>query len=170
MVVMIIAYSLKISLIDGALNWSDLMTEKKRVLGRGLEDLLAQHDQDLPFLDSYGPDVGVGEGLPAGAGEHATEDLLEAIFRLLRAEGQTVSSDDGIVIEGLLKATPAELGVHLSFQSGDTPLPLVPSDLGAPGLEDGQLASDRSEATVSIVQWGIPSRRLLERLCEHWSS
>ena len=48
-------------------------------------------------------------------------------------------------------------------------LPLVPSDLGAPGLEDGNLNGDRSRATVTIVQWGIPARRLLERLCEHWS-
>ena len=48
-------------------------------------------------------------------------------------------------------------------------LPLVPSDLGAPGLEDGTLEPDRSQANVTIVQWGIPARRLLERLCEHWS-
>ena len=145
------------------------MAEKKRVLGRGLEDLLAQHDQDLPFLDSYGPDVGVGEGLPAGAGEHASEELLEAILRLLRAEGQTVSTEHGLVIEGLLQVSASEHGVQLTFQSGTSPLPLVPSDLGAPGLEEGNLALDRSEATVSIVQWGIPARRLLERLCEHWS-
>ena len=107
---------------------------KKRVLGRGLDDLLAQHDQDLPFLDAYGPSIGDSEGLPPGTG-----------------------------------ADSVEHGVQITVLSGGEKLPLVPSDLGAPGFEKGTLASDRSEATVTIVQWGIPARRLLERLCEHWS-
>ncbi len=58
---------------------------------------------------------------------------------------------------------------HITVLSGGEKLPLVPSDLGAPGFEEGKLAADRSEASVTIVQWGIPARRLLERLCEHWS-
>ena len=60
---------------------------KKRVLGRGLDYLLAQHDQDLPFLDAYGPSIGDSEGLPPGTGTDSVEQLMEAIARLLQAEG-----------------------------------------------------------------------------------
>ena len=136
------------------------MTEK-RVLGRGLDDLLAQHDQDLPFLDAYGPSIGETEGLPTGTGADPIEQLIEAITRLLQAEGYQDSE--------LITREAKENGVQIIVQSGGEKLPLVPSDLGAPGFEEGTLATDRSEASVTIVQWGIPARRLLERLCEHWS-
>jgi len=134
---------------------------KKRVLGRGLDDLLAQHDQDLPFLDSYGPSIGDSEGLPSDTGADPVEQLMEAIVRLLQAEGHQDSE--------LITREAKENGVQIIVQGGGEKLPLVPSDLGAPGFEEGTLASDRSEASVTIVQWGIPARRLLERLCEHWS-
>ena len=134
---------------------------KKRVLGRGLDDLLAQHDQDLPFLDAYGPSIGDSEGLPPGTGTYPVEQLMEAITRLLLAEGHQDSE--------FITREAKENGVQIVVQSGGEKLPLVPSDLGAPGFEEGTLAADRSEASVTIVQWGIPARRLLERLCEHWS-
>jgi len=134
---------------------------EKRGLGRGLDDLLAQHDQDLPFLDAYGPSIGDAEGLPVSAAIDPVDQLMEAIARLLQSEGQQDSK--------FISSEAKENGVQLSILSGGEKLPLVPSDLGAPGLEEGNLASDRSEATVTIVQWGIPARRLLERLCEHWS-
>jgi len=134
---------------------------KKRVLGRGLDDLLAQHDQDLPFLDAYGPSIGESEGLPSGVGIDPAEQLMEAIARLLQAEGHQNTE--------LMTSEVKENGVHITVLSGGEKLPLVPSDLGAPGFEEGKLAADRSEASVTIVQWGIPARRLLERLCEHWS-
>jgi len=134
---------------------------EKRVLGRGLDDLLAQHDQDLPFLDAYGPSIGDSEGLPSDTGADPVEQLMEAIARLLQAEGHQDSE--------LISREAKENGVQIIVQSGGEKLPLVPSDLGAPGFEEGTLATDRSEASVTIVQWGIPARRLLERLCEHWS-
>ncbi|MCS5534398.1 MAG: hypothetical protein NZ802_00945, partial [Candidatus Poseidoniales archaeon] len=137
-----------------------LMTEK-RVLGRGLDDLLAQHDQDLPFLDAYGPSIGDSEGLPSDTGADPVEQLMEAIARLLQAEGHQDSE--------LISREAKENGVQIIVHGGEEKLPLVPSDLGAPGFEEGTLAADRSEASVTIVQWGIPARRLLERLCEHWS-
>ena len=136
------------------------MTEK-RVLGRGLDDLLAQHDQDLPFLDAYGPSIGDSEGLPSDTDADLVEQLMEAIARLLQAEGHQNSE--------LISREAKENGVQIIVQGGGEKLPLVPSDLGAPGFEEGTLATDRSEASVTIVQWGIPARRLLERLCEHWS-
>jgi len=129
------------------------MADKKR-LGRGLDDLLAQHDQDLPFLDAYGPLD--GEAVEPGT---TVEQLKEAIERLLRS-----NQNDGskITIEEV------DDGVRIILRGEH--LPLVPSDLGAPGLEGGSLDKDRSEATVTIVQWGIPARRLIERMCEHWAS
>ncbi len=134
---------------------------KKRRLARGLDDLLAQHDQDLPFLDAYGPADVSESGLPAGTGSDPVDQLMEVIERLLKVEGQHNSE--------WIQFEPEESGVKITVQSGKSMLPLVPSDLGAPGFEEGKLAADRSEASVTIVQWGIPARRLLERLCEHWS-
>lgn len=134
---------------------------KKRRLARGLDDLLAQHDQDLPFLDAYGPADVSESGLPIGTGSDPVDQLMEVIERLLKVEGQHNSE--------WIQFEPEENGVKITVQSGDSMLPLVPSDLGAPGFEEGKLAADRSEASVTIVQWGIPARRLLERLCEHWS-
>ena len=134
---------------------------EKRGLARGLDDLLAQHDHDLPFLDAYGPAVCDSEGLPAGTVTDPVEQLVESIERILNSQGQL--NREWIVIK------PKKKGVQINFETGSGMLPLVPSDLGAPGLEDGFLESDRSRARVTIVQWGIPARRLLERLCEHWS-
>ena len=133
---------------------------KKRRLARGLDDLLAQHDQDLPFLDAYGPADVSGSDLPE-TGRVPVGQLMEVIERLLKVEGQHNSK--------WIQFEPEENGVKITAQSGDSMLPLVQSDLGAPGLENGNLAKDRSEATVTIVQWGIPARRFLERLCEHWA-
>jgi hypothetical protein len=48
-------------------------------------------------------------------------------------------------------------------------LPFVPSDFASPGFIKGNLADDRSSAEVTMVQWGIESRRLLSRLCEHYT-
>ncbi len=134
---------------------------EKRGLARGLDDLLAQHDHDLPFLDAYGPAVGDSEGLPAGTVTDPVEQLVEAIERVLKSQGQ--AKCEWIVIH------PKKKGVEINFETSSGMLPLVPSDLGAPGLEEGFLESDRSRAKVTIVQWGIPARRLIERLCEHWS-
>ena len=60
---------------------------KKRRLARGLDDLLAQHDQDLPFLDAYGPADASESGLPAGTGTDPIDQLMEVIERLLKVEG-----------------------------------------------------------------------------------
>ena len=129
------------------------MAEKRR-LGRGLGDLMAQHDQDLPFLDAYGPTIGEEEESPS-----TSDQLREVIERLLRSIG-----DDGSNIQ--IQSLDEGVTITLSGKN----LPLVPSDLAQIGLEAGTLNTKRSKAVVTIVRWGIPARRLIERMCEHWAS
>ena len=144
--------------------------DSKKGLGRGLGDLLAQHDTDLPFLGAYGAASGEHElGLPASAGEDDSKQLLSAIERFLRTtlkEADVETGEDEVSVLGFITASIRKEG-GISFTINGSNLPLVPSDLAAPGMIAGELADDRSSAEVTMLQWGIESRRLLSRLCEH---
>lgn len=148
----------------------DSTSPTKKGLGRGLGDLLAQHDTDLPFLGAYGTALDAyEEGLPISVGQDDPHELLKAIERHLRSiltkEGVSIE-DDCINISDYFTATiGAESGVDIKIRAEN--LPFVPSDLKSPGFIGGNLADDRSSAEVTIIQWGIESRRLLSRLCEH---
>ena len=139
-------------------------------MGRGLGDLLAQHDTDLPFLGAYGAASGEHEhGLPASAGEDDSKQLLSAIERFLRTtlkEAEVEAEGDEVSVAGFITAEIRKEG-GISFTINGSNLPLVPSDLAAPGMITGELTDDRSSAKVTMLQWGIESRRLLSRLCEH---
>lgn len=151
---------------------SDGPKKRKKGLGRGLDDLLAQHDTDLPFLAAYGEASGEHEGgVPSSAGVDDPTELLNAIERLLIAAlgADAVESSSGVVTVGdWLDARIDETGKVAIEVTGES-LPLIPSDLAAPGLVEGELSEDRSSAKVKIVQWGLESRRYLGRLCEHHS-
>ena len=144
--------------------------DSKKGLGRGLGDLLAQHDTDLPFLGAYGAASGEHEhGLPASAGEDDSKQLLSAIERFLRTtlkEAEVEAEGDEVSVAGFITAEIRKEG-GISFTINGSNLPLVPSDLGAPGMIAGELVDDRTSAKVTMLQWGIESRRLLSRLCEH---
>ena len=144
--------------------------DSKKGLGRGLGDLLAQHDTDLPFLGAYGAASGEHEhGLPASAGEDDSKQLLSAIERFLRTtmkEAGVEAEGDEVSVTGFITAEIRKEG-GISFTINGSNLPLVPSDLAAPGMIAGELIDDRSSAKVTMLQWGIESRRLLSRLCEH---
>ena len=144
--------------------------DSKKGLGRGLGDLLAQHDTDLPFLGAYGAASGEHEhGLPAAAGEDDSKQLLSAIERFLRTtlkEAEVEAEGDEVSVAGFITAEIRKEG-GISFTINGSNLPLVPSDLAAPGMIAGELTDDRSSAKVTMLQWGIESRRLLSRLCEH---
>ena len=144
--------------------------DSKKGLGRGLGDLLAQHDTDLPFLGAYGAASGEHEhGLPASAGEDDSKQLLSAIERFLRTtlkEAKVEAEGDEVSVAGFITAEIRKEG-GISFTINGSNLPLVPSDLAAPGMIAGELTDDRSSAKVTMLQWGIESRRLLSRLCEH---
>ncbi len=140
-----------------------------RGLGRGLGDLLAQHDTDLPFLGAYGAASGdYEEGLPASVGEEQSEQLLAAVKRHLgsKSEIKIESDEQSVRIGDNFSATISEdVGIEIEMRGEN--LPLVPSDLSAPGLVPVNLAEDRSEAKVKMLHWGIESRRLLDRHCEY---
>ena len=145
---------------------------KRRGLGRGLDDLMASHDTDLPFLDSYGDADGEPEaGPPLSVGGDEPAELLSACVRLLRSEGAEVEydSDRGLAKVGSWLELKCEAnGVRLSVRV-DSPLPLVDSDLSEAGFWGGRLSADRAEAAVTLTRWGVPVRRLLSRLYESQS-
>ena len=148
----------------------DSTSSTKKGLGRGLGDLLAQHDTDLPFLGAYGAASDTHEeGLPISVGQDDPHELLKAIERHLRSvltESDISIKDDCVRISEYFTATiGVESGVDLIIRADN--LPFVPSDLTSPGFIGGNLADDRSSAEVTIIQWGIESRRLLSRLCEY---
>ena len=151
---------------------SDGPKKRKKGLGRGLDDLLAQHDTDLPFLAAYGEASGEHEGgVPPSAGVDNPTELLNAIERLLIAAlgADAVESSSGVLTVGdWLDARIDETGKVAIEVTGES-LPLIPSDLAAPGLVEGELSEDRTSASVKIIQWGLETRRLLNRLCEHHS-
>ena len=144
----------------------------KKGLGRGLGDLLAQHDTDLPFLSAYGEATGEHEkGVPASAGQDNSDELFDVCHRFLISTSGTenlklhkkkISVGDWLVVS---KSKTNGIELHVVGIN----LPLVPSDLVTPGMVDGALSEDRSEATVCIIQWGLEARRLLSRLCEHFT-
>ena len=145
---------------------------KRRGLGRGLDDLLATHDTDLPFLDTYGEADGTPEaGPPPSAGGDDSQELLSACVRLLRSEGADVdynTEEEKAKVGTWLQLECVESGVSLTVCS-DTPLPLVDSDLSEAGFEGGSLSDDRGNAEVIMTRWGVPLQRLLSRLCEFQS-
>jgi hypothetical protein len=168
---MIIAYLVRTLLYGGA--WQIVAVDemgKRRGLGRGLDDLMATHDTDLPFLDTYGQSDGEPEsGLPPSAGGDDPAELLQACIRLLNSEGaQVKTAKDRAEVGDWLVLSAIESGVEVSANSTHA-LPLVASDLQEPGFETGSLSADRCLASVVLTRWGVATRRLLSRLLESQS-
>ncbi len=140
---------------------------KRRELGRGLDDLIATHDTDLPFLDAYGESDGEAEaGLPPSAVGDDPNELLAAFVRFLQSEGAEVKSDGGKASVGnWMEMESNDGGVKVSVSSKKQ-LPLVPSDVHEAGFEEGNLSDDLCNVSVVLTRWGVPSRRFLSRLYE----
>jgi len=147
------------------------MSRKQKKLGRGFDELYAQNESDLPFLDVYGEAAEEhGEGLPDSAARTQPEEILAALVRHLEAAGCACeSSDAGVSVEELLTAEITDSGVHFTLTGGSAALPFVPSDLMAPGFAGGELSADRRECTLDVISWSATLRRLLDRLVEHRS-
>ena len=144
----------------------------KKNLGRGLDDLLSQHDTDLPFLSSYGTDekLPLEEGLPPSTSSTNIAELMGALKRLIIQEGAIFSkqTEKESHVNDYLKLKLMKEGVSISVKSKNSILPLVPTDLQQPGMIRGKISSNKQECKVVIVDWGVPCRRLIERLIEYW--
>jgi len=124
---------------------------------RGLDHLMEQNETELDFLSAYG-----------GVGSDTEVDglaLLEALRRFLKAGGVACKHDEHTLEFAFGRAEAGDDGCLLSVVG--IHLPLVNSDLHAPGFRDGQLATDRSTMEVWLTQWSSAQRRLIERLVEH---
>jgi len=141
------------------------MNDKKRGLGRGLDDLMAQNEIDLPFLSSYGPASVVADDISQA--KSPPEEIFDAVLRHLRSLKQHVEykQEREIRISGLIVKTK-ENGVNLAF-THSVRLPFVPSDLASPGLTEGKLSDDGLSGNVVIQAWGIEARRCISRFIEH---
>ena len=141
------------------------MSDNKRGLGRGLDDLMAQNEIDLPFLSSYGPASDSEENISQA--KSPPSEIFEAVLRHLTSLGcnYTRPFDDEASISGLMMKI-GDSGINLSFNH-PVRLPFVPSDLASPGLNGGNLSSDGCSASVTIQAWGIEARRCLSRFVEH---
>lgn len=125
--------------------------------GRGLDHLMEQNDTELDFLSAYG-DAG-GSSTANGA------SILEALTRFLRAGGCTVVEVDGGIDFDWGTAHAEHEGCRVLVRGEH--LPLVASDVMAPGFARGAVHSDRREVEVTLTAWGSTQRRFIERLVEH---
>ena len=125
--------------------------------GRGLDHLMEQNDTELDFLAAYG---GVDEGQGSDA-----EALLSALHRFLKAGGVESSRDGSSLHFDGGHAVAEENGCR--FTLSGTHLPLVASDLTAPGFAEGALDEERTSVSVLLTAWSNDQRRFIERLVEH---
>tara|TARA_B100000902_G_scaffold22557_6_gene27265 strand:+ start:6926 stop:7369 length:444 start_codon:yes stop_codon:yes gene_type:complete len=141
------------------------MSDDKRGLGRGLDDLMAQNEIDLPFLSAYGPASDVEDDISQA--KFPPHEIFDAVVRHLRSLQQNFdqSVEGELQIHGMIVKIE-ENGVSLSFNHS-VRLPFVPSDLASPGLTEGNLASHGNSASVTIQAWGIEARRCISRFIEH---
>lgn len=141
------------------------MSNDRRRLGRGLDDLMAQNEMDLPFLSAYGPASEAEEDISQA--KIPPEEIFDAVIRHLRSLGCKIESvkEGKLTVQGLTVLIDED-AVQLIFENA-VRLPFVPSDLASPGLSEGQIDADGCRACVMIQAWGIEARRCLSRFIEH---
>ena len=141
------------------------MNDATRGLGRGLDDLMAQNEIDLPFLSTYGPASDVEDDVSQA--KSPPEEIFDAVLRHLRSLQQNFAHNQEreIQISGLVVKIE-DNGVNLTFNHSIR-LPFVPSDLASPGLTEGNLSDDGLSGNVKIQAWGIEARRCISRFVEH---
>ena len=125
--------------------------------GRGLDHLMEQNETELSFLSAYG---GVDNGE-----QHDGTKLLLALHRFLNAGGVSSKLDGARLSFDAGLAVAEEHGCRFTFKGRH--LPLVASDMNAPGFSEGELSADRSEVEVILTAWSMEQRRFVERLVEH---
>ena len=141
------------------------MNNEQNGPGRGLDDLMAQNEIDLPFLSSYGPASNVEDDISQA--KSPPEEIYDAVLRHLRSLKQNVGHTQEMEtrISGLAVKIQ-DNGVSLAFNHSIR-LPFVPSDFASPGLTEGNLSDDGLSGNVIIQAWGIEARRCISRFIEH---
>ena len=145
------------------------MTKKK--LSKGFEDLFSQNQTDLSFLDTYGKtnseDI---SGLPESGQNHQNSDeLFDAILRLFKSEKVNIkSTKKKITLGKFLSVNKKNNQIEVNIKSEKLSLPLVQSDLMAPGFLDSNLSKDSMNCSVILDSWGIASKNFISRMIEFY--
>ena len=143
----------------------------KKKLSKGFDDLFSQNETDLSFLDAYGEtnseDI---SGLPESSQNHKNpNELFDAILRLFKSEKISIKSTKKKISLGtFLFVNKKNNQIEISIESEKLSLPLVPSDLMAPGFTDSNLSKDSLKCSVIIDSWGIASKNFISRIIEFY--
>ena len=143
----------------------------KKKLSKGFDDLFSQNETDLSFLDAYGEtnseDV---SGLPESSQNHKnSNELFNAIIRLFKSEKIEIKSTKKKISLGeFLLINKKNNQIEISIHSEKLSLPLVPSDLMAPGFTDSKLSKDSMKCSVIIDSWGIGTKKFISRMIEFY--
>lgn len=143
----------------------------KKKLSKGFGDLFVQNETDLSFLDKYGKtnseDI---SGLPESSNDNqCSEELFSVIKKLLTSLELDFKSEKKILkINDFMTITNEDRKIKIELLSTQKPLPLVPSDLKAPGFIYSKLSEDSLCCSIEIVSWGINSKQFLTRMIEFY--
>tara|TARA_Y100000588_G_C13606212_1_gene649222 strand:+ start:28 stop:477 length:450 start_codon:yes stop_codon:yes gene_type:complete len=144
----------------------------KKKLSKGFDDLFSQNETELTFLDAYGKsDSEIIEGLPESSNDiQNSEELFEVIIRLLNSEEVIFElTKKKISIGDFLIITNHKNKIKVKINSKKQCLPIVPSDLKAPGFVESKLSKNMLSCTVVISSWGINSKRFISRMVEFYN-
>ena len=143
----------------------------KKKLSKVFDDLFSQNETDLSFLDAYGKtDSENISGLPESSQTHQNADeLFDAILRLLKSEKVAIKSTKKKISLGkFLSINKKNSHIEIKIASEKLSLPLVQSDLMAPGFTDSKLSKDSMNCFVIIDSWGIGTKNFISRIIEFY--
>ncbi|MBK00689.1 MAG: hypothetical protein CMB48_07080 [Euryarchaeota archaeon] len=143
----------------------------KKKLSKGFDDLFSQNETDLSFLDTYGKTNSENlSGLPESSQTHQNADeLFDAILRLFKSEKVAIkSTKKKISLGNFLSINKKNSQIEIKIKSEKLSLPLVQSDLMAPGFSDSNLSKDSMNCSVILDSWGIASKNFISRMIEFY--
>ncbi|RAH14628.1 MAG: hypothetical protein CMB56_005100 [Methanobacteriota archaeon] len=143
----------------------------KKKLSKGFEDLFIQNETDLSFLDTYGEtNTEQISGLPESSNDiQFSDELFLHIKKLFKSENLKFKSNQKTLkVENFMTVTNVSGTIKIDINSNLKPLPLVPSDLKAPGFVSSKLSEDNQFCSVVIASWGINSKQLISRMIEFY--
>ena len=144
----------------------------KKKLSKGFEDLFSQNETDLSFLDEYGKtDLENMPGLPeSGQDNQSMNELFNVIKKFLKTYDLNLNiTNDEILLDDFMLVKKKAKNIVININSKKIPLPLVPSDLMAPGFTSSELSADFQSCSITIISWGIGSKRFISRMIEFYT-